>query len=164
MSRRERDDDEYDGHGDDDGPEYTVGYDHYSQLNRAERTGLENISALIKKGGNMSSSSRALSQLRLSSEEKFRLLATAYYERFGPDTFILTWEEISNYITLLGKKTENRHPMCFIIGLRILNKERKIDREKLAHTFDTYADMIVNNEKIGKADAVRYARFWQSIL
>ena len=155
-----RDDDDDDN---EEGKEFTVGYAQLEQLGPKQREGLEGIMAAIQGGDTLAIALRKASHVRLDPIDRFKILASIYYDKFGGDqSFVLKWDTIIAKIPLI-KWIKYKNPIGFVLGARIFDKNRKIDKTRLNRTYDTY-NQTLKDESITKEDIIRYARYWKTLL
>lgn len=147
---------------DDDRQEFTISYAQLDQLGPKERDGLEGISQAINAGEGMSAALRKAGQLRLEPIDRFKILCSIYYNKFGGDSsFVVKWDKINSKINVL-KWVQYRNPIGFVLGARTI-KDNKIDKIKLEFTCSSFKETM-NSESITKEDVLRYARTWEELL
>lgn len=146
----------------DEKQEYEVSYAQLEQLGPRQRDGFDAIAHLIKDGAGMAAALRHAGQLRIDPAERFVMLCSIYYDKFGGDSFTVNWERILNKIPHV-KWIAYRNPIGFILGARIINRQGKVDLTKFNLTCSNYAG-ILETENISQADVLRYGRYWETLL
>ena len=162
---------DYDDEGDqEDRQEFMVGYAQMEQLGGRQREGMEGIISAIKAGEGLSSALRKGHNLRIDPEDRFKILCSIYYDKFGGDrSYIIQWPVIINKIAL-AKTIKFKlptgfviNPVGFVLGARVFNNRSEIDKARLDMTMSQFQETL-KAEGIVKEDVVRYARFWQTLL
>ena len=147
------------------GDPYVTSYKDLDRLRPEQRKGIENIFRAIADGENMSTAlRRAGERLRLDPIDRFKMLCMVYFEKFGGDKHydVVTWNDLMGQLPNL-KWTAFRNPIGYVIGARIIGRDKKISKEKLDLVYLSYSDTL-SSESITKEDVIRYARHWEILL
>lgn len=148
---------------DEEKQEYIVSFAQLEQLGPRQREGVGMITKTIEQGGGMGAALRMAGKMKMDPLDRFKLLASIYYTKFGGDSsFAISWETIISKIPLV-KWVRYKNPICFILGARIINSKMEIDASRLAAVTQSFKETLTT-EAIVKEDILRYARYWKTLL
>lgn len=122
---------------------------YYSLIENSIRNG-DNMTTALRKGG----------QFRTSPSERFKILSSIYYNKFGGDSqFSVDFQKILRKAETL-KWVPYYNPIGFVMGALILDRQKNIDKTRLDLKFEDNIETM-NEENITKEDVIRYARLWK---
>jgi hypothetical protein len=143
--------------------EFTISYGQLEQLGPRQREGLEGIAQAINSGEGMSAALRKAGQMRIDPIDRFKILCSIYYDKLGGDkSFIVGWDKIISKIPLI-KWAQYKNPIGFVLGARIIGKDRVVEGTRLDFTCSGFKETM-KTESISKEDVLRYGRYWETIL
>jgi hypothetical protein len=153
-----------------DKQEFTVGFAQLEQLGGKQREGMEGIFSAIQAGEGLANALKRGFNLRIDPEERFKMLCSVYYDKFGGDrSFVLQWPTILSKMNL-AKNSKFKlptgyviNPVGFILGARVINKDNQIDKNRLNMTLSQFQSTL-KTEGIIAEDIVRYGRYWITLL
>lgn len=155
--------DYYYGDEKEDTRELTFSYAQLEHLGPQQKEGLEGIFQVINAGEGMSAALRKAGQMRIDPVDRFKILCSIYYDKLGGDnSFIVKWNTIISKFPSI-KWPQYRNPIGFILGARIIGKNRLVEEGRLSLTCDIFKDTMTK-ESIHKKDVLRYGRYWESLL
>lgn len=136
--------------------EFVVGFGQLSQLGPRQKEGLEAILNAINSGEGMGAALRRASQLRIDPVDRFKILASIYYEKFGGEkSYFIKWNTLISKVPLM-KWVKYKNPIGFVLGARILNAKMEIDKSRLELIFAQFSELL-KVEGIQREDVLRYA-------
>lgn len=150
--------------------ELAFGFGDLERLGDRQREGMEGVYASIAAGETLGNALKKIGHARIDPEDRFRIIASIYYEKFGGDkSFTIQWNTINAKIPL-AKTVKFKPPTGFVInpigyvlGARVYNNRMEIDKSRLDMTFSQFQETL-RAEGIQKEDILRYARFWGTLL
>jgi hypothetical protein len=120
---------------------------------------LFSIEKNIKAGYSLAEALKKAPYLTISPEDKFNFLVNVYYNMFGGDEeYTIRLEQVRERMETI-KHLNYKNCVATMAGLKIIDRNRTISKQKLDALWEQY-DQIISNEKLNKADVVRYARMW----
>ena len=143
--------------------EFVVGYTQLEQLGPKQREGLEGVMTAIQSGETLVNALRKAAHIRIDPIDRFKILASIYYDKFGGDqSFYIKWETIVAKIPSI-KWIRYKNPIGFILGARAFNKDKQLTSARIDLISSAF-EQTLNDESITKEDIIRYARYWQTLL
>ncbi len=142
--------------------EFDITFADRSRLGPAENNSsyYSLIENSIRNGDNMTTALRKGGQFRASPIERFKILCSIYYNKFGGDSqFSVDFQTMIRKSETL-KWVSYYNPIGFVMGTLVLDRAKNIDKTRLDLKFEDNMETM-KEENITKEDVIRYARLWK---